>query len=72
MSFTILLAAKARQEFLKAWQWYEDRQPGLGDRFREEVYKQIAAISQFPERYPEQKKNYWEIGIPIFPLSHYL
>ncbi len=48
-------------------EWYEDKQPNLGDRFKKEVYNRIYQIEQFPERYPERKKNYREARIEIFP-----
>jgi hypothetical protein len=32
--------------------WYEDRQPALGDRFLKEVISRIRKIEQTPYRYP--------------------
>lgn len=67
MSYNIFFLPKARQELLKAWEWYEDRQSGLGDRFKEIVFDQLKIIGSNPERHPEKKKNYREIGISVFP-----
>jgi len=55
MTYTILLLAKARLELLESWEWYEDRQVGLGDRFKDEVFKAILQIEENPERYPVRK-----------------
>jgi ParE toxin of type II toxin-antitoxin system, parDE len=52
---------------MDAWQWYEDRQPGLGDRFKQEVFSCIHIIEKHPERYPERKKHYKEALVNIFP-----
>lgn len=32
MSYRTEFLKKARLELLEAWSWYEDKQPGLGDR----------------------------------------
>jgi len=39
---------------------WRERQEGLGDRFKNEVYERIHEIEQHPERYAERKKSYWE------------
>ena len=67
MIYTSIFLLRARQELLDAWIWYEERQPGLGDRFKNELYKRIYEIEQNPERYPERKKPYRETRIEIFP-----
>jgi|SRR4051794_4952388 plasmid stabilization system protein ParE len=67
MSYRHILLAKARNELLETWIWYEERQAGLGDRFKNEVYKRIHEIEQHPERYPERKKSYRETMIKTFP-----
>lgn len=68
MSYKHVLLARARNELLEAWIQYEERQTGLGDRFKNEVYKRIHEIEQHPERYPERKKFYRETMIKIFPF----
>ncbi len=67
MTYTIEFLLKARLELIEAWEWYEDRQPGLGDRFKNEVYNCIRIIEQHPERYPERRKNYNEALVKVFP-----
>ncbi|MEO5947524.1 MAG: type II toxin-antitoxin system RelE/ParE family toxin [Chitinophagaceae bacterium] len=67
MIYSTEFLVKARVEFLKAWEWYEDKQPGLGDRFKQQVYNCIRKIEEQPERYPERRKNYRERLVEIFP-----
>ena len=67
MTYKTELLAKARLELFDAWSWYEDKQPGLGWRFRDKVYDCIKTIEKNPERYPERRKNYREALVKIFP-----
>lgn len=41
MNYSFLLLPKAQSEILEAWEWYEDKQPGLGDRFKNGVKRAI-------------------------------
>ncbi len=65
--YSIEILVKARRELLEAWEWYEDRQEGLGDRFRNEVFSKIGQIGKTPERYPERKKSFREARVEVFP-----
>lgn len=67
MTYTSEFLRKARMELTEAWEWYEDRQSGLGDRFKQHVFNCIKLIEQNPEQYPERRKNYREAIIKIFP-----
>jgi plasmid stabilization system protein ParE len=65
--YHIEFLVKARLELLQAWNWYEDRQPGLGSRFKDAVYEGLYSISLNPEQYPEKIKHYRETVIDVFP-----
>jgi len=67
MSFSVILLSRAKHELLDAWEWYEDKQPGLGDRFIEETYKTIQHIQKHPEHYQQRKRLYREALTDIFP-----
>ena len=67
MTYKTEFLPKARLELFEAWGWYEDKQPGLGNRFKEKVYDCIKSIEKTPERYPERRKNYREALVKIFP-----
>ena len=64
---TFLQLPKAQREILKAWEWYEDQQEGLGDRFKEEVRNKISLILSNPLHYPVKGK-YREALIDNFPF----
>jgi plasmid stabilization system protein ParE len=67
MSFEPILSARAHRELLEGWKWYEDKQQGLGDKFKKEVYDAIAYIILHPEHFPQRKRPYYESLIKIFP-----
>jgi plasmid stabilization system protein ParE len=48
---------EARLEFENAVAWYNERQPGLGDRFTAEVKATIQRILKNPERFPFRGKK---------------
>ncbi|MDQ6756105.1 MAG: type II toxin-antitoxin system RelE/ParE family toxin, partial [Bacteroidota bacterium] len=55
-----ILSTRAQKEITESWEWYEERQQGLGDRFFKEVINKIRLIEQNPERYPTRYKSYKE------------
>ena len=67
-AYSAVLSSRAQKEISHAWNWYEDRQKGLGDRFLKEVITRIRKIEQTPERYPTRFKSYKETPVPIFPF----
>ncbi len=66
-----ILSSRAQKEIAKAWEWYEDRQQSLGDRFLKEVIHRIRLIEQNPDRYPTRYKSYKEIPVPV-SISYHL
>ena len=66
--YTSILSSRALKEIKQAWEWYEERQQNLGDRFVKEVINKIHLIEQNPERYPTCYKSYKEVPVPIFPF----
>ena len=67
MSFKPVLLDRARHELIEAWEWYEDKQTGLGDKFTKEVYDSINHIANHPKHFPERKRPYRESVVKIFP-----
>jgi hypothetical protein len=67
MNNTFSQLPKAQQEILTAWEWYEDKQVGLGDRFKDEFSKKIKAVAQNPLHYP-LKGKYREAQVDVFPF----
>ncbi len=68
LSFSAILSSRAQKEIAQSWEWYEERQQGLGDRFVNEVSHRIVLIEQNPERYPTRYKFYKETPVPVFPF----
>ena len=66
MSDSFLALPKAQKEVLDGWEWYEDKEPGLGDRFVDEVDKKIRSIINNPLHYPAKGK-YREAQTDVFP-----
>lgn len=66
--YTSILSTRAQKEITQAWEWYEERQQSLGDRFVKEVINKIRLVEQNPERYPTRYKSYKETPVPIFPF----
>jgi len=52
MTYTIEMSPKAEKELYKAWAWYEEEQPGLGDRLKKEFFRKIGLIQSNPLHYP--------------------
>lgn len=66
MIYSYLQLGKAQNEILDAWEWYENKQIGLGDRFKQEVENKIKSIINNPLKYP-LKGKYHEAQTDIFP-----
>jgi plasmid stabilization system protein ParE len=65
--YSTTISSRAQKEISESWNWYEERQQGLGDRFVKEVINRIREIEQHPERYPNRHKSYKETLVNIFP-----
>jgi len=48
-NFISILSTRAQKELTEAWEWYEERQQSLGDRFVKEIINKIHLIEQNPE-----------------------
>ena len=66
--YLTIFSSRVQKEIAKSWEWYEERQRGLGDRFVKEVLTKIKLIEQHPERYPTRHKSYKETPIAVFPF----
>ena len=68
-----IFSSRAQKEISESWDWYEERQPGLGDRFVKEVIDRIKQIERSPERYPNRFKLYRETTVKtaIRQIRHY-
>jgi plasmid stabilization system protein ParE len=58
---------EARQELIEAALWYEDKNPGLGKRFRDEIAFVVDRIALEPFLWHEREGGYRCVNCPIFP-----
>jgi hypothetical protein len=64
------LHEKAYEDYLYAYEWYESKKTGLGNRFMECVEKKIFQITEHPEFYSrKQNTRYRETKIDNFPYT---
>ena len=52
MNRRVIFRPAARQDFLDASAWYEERRPGLGDRFATSVERALETVAKSPELFP--------------------
>jgi len=55
MAYPYRLHQQAYEEYIEAYEWYELKQRGLGDRFMSSVEKRLHQISEHPEYYSKSK-----------------
>jgi plasmid stabilization system protein ParE len=67
-AYAAIFSNRARREFIQSWNWYEDRQRGLGDRFLKEVADRVEMIERAPGKFPTRFKSYKETPVPVFPF----
>lgn len=67
MNYSVVLSQRALTELLESWEWYEDRQDGLGNRFRQEIEKYLVHISSNPFVGTKRRRAYFEIVVKRFP-----
>jgi plasmid stabilization system protein ParE len=48
---------RAEDELLQAWEWYENIEVGLGERFHDAVQKALRQLSENPESAPRYAGN---------------
>jgi plasmid stabilization system protein ParE len=51
MTYRVVIEQEAQQEFVEAVDFYDKRQPGLGQRFARDLQAFFRIVSQNPERF---------------------
>ena len=59
----------ARAEIQEAYEWYEERRPGLGEEFLEAVREVLEAVENAPLRYPVIRRSVRRALLRRFPYS---
>ncbi len=68
MAYPYRLHQAAHEEFINAYEWYETRQQGLGERFMKNVEKTFEQISTHPEYFSKRKGNFRAAKVKSFPF----
>jgi plasmid stabilization system protein ParE len=66
--YSLSYSSKAEKELLKAYDFYEERVFGLGDRFVNCIISKIEGIVKNPYAYPVRRKNLHEYSVDEFPF----
>lgn len=71
---TLEFLSEARAEFHHAALYYEEREQGLGLRFRDEIREVCLAILAHPMMWRERDGGYRRVNCPIFPyyISYFI
>ena len=68
MSYSCRFHPLTQQDFDEAYIWYEDKQPGLGEKFLKAVRQKIEEIVLYPEVYGSRSsKKFREAQVDFFP-----
>ena len=65
---TLEVLPQAAQEAAEATGYYEQTEPGLGVRFREEIESVAAAILMHPLLWRQRPGGYRRVNLPGFPF----
>jgi plasmid stabilization system protein ParE len=65
----VVLRRQAKLDLLAAHQWYEERQPGLGDALRQEVDAALHEIQGHPESHPRVDPHVRRAALRRFPYG---
>ena len=71
MAFTVVIKEEAHQETIEAFNYYEQKQPGLGERFLESLQERYHQLSEHPANYSyieeDPEKVLRDIQLKKFP-----
>jgi len=58
---------EARSEFADAVKFYEDKEPGLGNRLKNEIEEACSTIVAHPLLWRERQGGFRRVNCPVFP-----
>ena len=67
MAVPYQLHAEAHKEYIEAYEWYELKDKGLGDRFMSCVEKKLQQISLHPQFFGKRQSVFREAKVENFP-----
>ena len=66
--YKLRLTEKAEKEYIKAFVYYEDKQPDLGFRFEQELEELLIIIDKTPLLFAKKYKNFHEPLLKHLPF----
>ena len=69
MTWEVLLRPRAEADLKEARDWYEKRQPGLGEQFVDAVAEAVAQLAIDPERRPAYYRGFRRLLLSRFPYK---
>jgi len=60
--------SEARDDLFEAADYYEDRETGLGARFRNEIHQVLQTVRSAPFLWRERAGGYRRVNCPVFPF----
>lgn len=67
--YQLQVLRKAREDMQKTANWYDEQQPGVGDRFLREVISTFRLIEAEPLHYQERfSKKFRYANVHVFPF----
>ncbi len=71
MDYNIIISIEAEKDTFEAYSFYEDQQPGLGDRFLEELTDFYKKLKQHPTYYSyvSEKETIRSLALKVFPYK---
>jgi len=71
MSFSLVIGRRAQRHIIEAYEFYDDRQPGLGDQFKASLNECFARILEHPRMYRFVRVGIRKARTEKFPYSVY-
>ena len=68
MKYKIVFLERAIAEMHESYNWYEEQQVGLGNKFIAEIEKCKDSIASKPEQYKITYKKFREVLVKTFPF----
>ena len=70
MSYSYKFHPLTKKDYNEAYEWYEDKQKGLGERFLKAVRKRLEDIALHPEVYgSKSNRKFREATLDVFPYT---
>lgn len=67
MTYDVIIKEEAYQDLQKAYDYYEEQKPGLGDRFLENVKQRLSYLKRYPLHFSKIEKDFRQTLIDVFP-----